>query len=288
MTDSEDDTYTIPLQDQRVFGAGIKRKRINFVPAENATIPKRSTTTNVADLYLSVVMKEKSSVGGERAEEGVIAAATATATEPSSTLQTTSQAASTTASTAEPTPEPQTLAATNEGEPNEKDEMATAVSICEICNYPILPTGRTGTPHESSLAHQLSLQHSHPPSSIDRTRKGLPILQASGWDPDSRLGLGAHGDGILHPLKPKPKNNTAGLGLDLKSLSKAGATQKAVAKKLNAKEARDKAEEDKRKAEILQRSFYRNEDVEKYLGKEANALLVMDQQFSTKRRGKKR
>ncbi|KAG7005432.1 hypothetical protein G7Y79_00019g046120 [Physcia stellaris] len=37
----QEEEYTIPLQDQRVFGAGIKRKRIAFVPA--ATSPTAST-----------------------------------------------------------------------------------------------------------------------------------------------------------------------------------------------------------------------------------------------------
>ena len=33
MADSDEDYYEVPLRDQRYFGAGIKRRRVNFVPA---------------------------------------------------------------------------------------------------------------------------------------------------------------------------------------------------------------------------------------------------------------
>jgi hypothetical protein len=65
MADADEEDYFVPLEDQRVFGAGIKRKRIAFVPASADTtttsaIPSTTSPpkTNVADRYLSIVMKD--------------------------------------------------------------------------------------------------------------------------------------------------------------------------------------------------------------------------------------
>ena len=60
MTESDDEFYTIPIKDQRVFGAGIKRKRVPFVAASastSATSPSTpsSTARSVAERYLSIV-----------------------------------------------------------------------------------------------------------------------------------------------------------------------------------------------------------------------------------------
>ncbi|KPI35522.1 uncharacterized protein AB675_10924 [Cyphellophora attinorum] len=64
MADADDEDYFVPLEDQRVFGAGIKRKRIAFVPAtDDATttsaIPSTTSPpkTTVADRYLSIVLQ---------------------------------------------------------------------------------------------------------------------------------------------------------------------------------------------------------------------------------------
>lgn len=64
MSVTTDDDYYVPLVDQRVFGAGIKRKRIAFVPAttEQTSIPKASSTTeNAGARYLSIVLKKEQS-----------------------------------------------------------------------------------------------------------------------------------------------------------------------------------------------------------------------------------
>ncbi|KAF2804786.1 uncharacterized protein BDZ99DRAFT_143106 [Mytilinidion resinicola] len=106
----------------------------------------------------------------------------------------------------------------------------------------------------------------HPPSHIDRTRKGLSYLESYGYDPDSRTGLGAKGDGILHPIKAKEKRDTVGLGMKLKS-SKDGKPH--VQKRpinLDASKIRKMHDEDKKKHKKLVKLFYGNDDVEKYLG----------------------
>ncbi|KAH7054516.1 hypothetical protein B0J12DRAFT_570784 [Macrophomina phaseolina] len=198
MSDSDDETYTIPIKDQRYFGAGLKRKRVKFVPASSlATHQPTSSGSAISDLYLSIV---------------------GAATE-----------------SAPPSPAPEN---------------------CDICKLPL------GEGHESSLAHQVCLQHSHPPSAIERSRKGLSFLQAQGWDPDSRKGLGKGGEGILYPIKLKEKKDTVGLGMHV---PKNGAP-KARVEKLGAKEVRRNEEQGKKRREQLQRMFYMNDDVLRYLG----------------------
>ncbi|KAI5307161.1 Actin- protein 6 [Ascosphaera pollenicola] len=139
--------------------------------------------------------------------------------------------------------------------------------ICEVCNRPIPDTSVSSIrKHEASFVHQVSLPHSHPPSSIDRTRRGYKYLQSFGWDPDSRQGLGSAGQGIREPLKARAKNDTVGLGIDVKRLKKEGKVVKKKEKRLNAKEVRQMEKSDKKKSERLRRMFYANDEVEKHLG----------------------
>ncbi|EKG19224.1 hypothetical protein MPH_03484 [Macrophomina phaseolina MS6] len=227
MSDSDDETYTIPIKDQRYFGAGLKRKRVKFVPASSpATHQPTSSGSAISDLYLSIVG------GGKNAEPSHAGSSKASGDgEPQSSTH--GDAAAT--ESAPPSPAPEN---------------------CDICKLPL------GEGHESSLAHQVCLQHSHPPSAIERSRKGLSFLQAQGWDPDSRKGLGKGGEGILYPIKLKEKKDTVGLGMHV---PKNGAP-KARVEKLGAKEVRRNEEQGKKRREQLQRMFYMNDDVLRYLG----------------------
>lgn len=230
----DDEEYTIPLQDQWVFGAGIKRKRVQFVPSTSSTstattlaTPSVKSSRSIGDIYLSRVLSTTPELESN----------TSTPT----TLETTPEAAST---------------------------------VCEVCNLPLSETGDNSSlklesrPHEASLAHQVCLTHSHPPSHLDRKRKGLSYLSAYGWDPDSRQGLGASGQGIQFPIKPKSKNcknDKLGLGLvvpkkDLEKFKKQGRVEKLDAGKLKKLEVQEK-----RKAERLREMFYQNDDVQRYL-----------------------
>lgn len=223
----EDEDYYIPLEDQRVFGAGIKRKRIAFVPATTtestvpSTAPSTSNSNSIADRYLSLVLSKPTDL---------------------STLPAAYPAPTTPAPT-EPAP------------------------LCTICAQPLSPT------HETTLAHQVCLEHSHPPSHLDRSRAGLRYLNSYGWDPDARTGLGANADGRRFPIKPIPKHDTVGLREkeDVEALAARVKVRKAenktgVVKKLGAKEVRRKDDEMRKKAERLRGMFYQNDEVDKYLG----------------------
>ncbi|KAB8297703.1 hypothetical protein EYC80_001510 [Monilinia laxa] len=235
---ADDDTYEIPLQDQRVFGAGIKRKRVKFVPSTSSSTTQPTASSNsatsISDFYLRLVPSEDSP-GSE----------------------------STQTESSVPSRDP---------------------AVCEVCKLPVFtgPEAIMGEdmvdssdtlntisstkprPHEASLAHQVCLNHSHPPSHVDRNRKGLAYLSSYGWDPDSRLGLGASGQGIQYPIKPKPKDDKLGIGIVLPKDS--GIRKTTKIQKLDAGKVRKLHEKDRKKGEILREMFYRNDDVERYLG----------------------
>ncbi|KAA8570701.1 hypothetical protein MFRU_011g02340 [Monilinia fructicola] len=234
---SGEDTYEIPLQDQRVFGAGIKRKRVKFVPSTSSSTiqptASSNSATSISDFYLKLVLS-KDSRGSE-------------ITQTESSI---------------PSRDP---------------------AVCEVCKLPLstgpeaiiaedmadsLDTSNTISsikprPHEASLAHQVCLNHSHPPSHVDRNRKGLAYLSSYGWDPDSRRGLGASGQGIQYPIKPKPKDDKLGIGEVLPKDN--GIRKPEKIRKLDAGKVRKLHEKDRKKGEMLREMFYRNDDVERYL-----------------------
>ncbi|KAH7355219.1 hypothetical protein BKA65DRAFT_497935 [Rhexocercosporidium sp. MPI-PUGE-AT-0058] len=235
---SDDETYEIPLQDQRVFGAGIKRKRVKFVPSSTASttsLSGKSSGQSVSNLYLQMVLP------GDQKSIPPLPSKSANRIEDSSSTE------------------------------------SVQIQMCEICTLPLSeaamppPTEALETeqstkqrPHEASLAHQVCLAHSHPPSHLDRNRKGLTYLSAYGWDPDSRRGLGAEGQGIQFPIKTKPKDDKLGIGVVLPE--EADWRKKEKVQKLDAGKVRKLYEQDKKKAERLREMFYRNDDVERYLG----------------------
>lgn len=119
-----------------------------------------------------------------------------------------------------------------------------------------------------NIASQLNLQYVKPPSNLDRSRKGLRYLEAQGWDPDKRAGLGVNEEGIAFPIKAVEKKDRAGVGVPQRALS-ARNIEPTKVQKLNAKQARRFAQEEKRKHERLQRLFYQDDRIEKYLGPDA-------------------
>jgi hypothetical protein len=101
---------------------------------------------------------------------------------------------------------------------------------------------------------------------------GLRYLTTHGWDPDSRLGLGARQEGIRIPVKPKEKHDTEGLRESLPDDSRAIIKKKKATfrredkvVKLNAKQVRIQDTQAKRRADRLRQSFY-GPDLDKYLG----------------------
>jgi hypothetical protein len=239
--DDDDDEYEIPLRDQRYFGAGLKRKRVRFVASTeqaeqigSTSLPATPKVSSAADRYLSIVLGRSNTA--ERASSA-------------------------------PALEHVTLvvAQTKELEKDTISEETKPLDVaaglyCDLCRRGIA-ANVTRAAHEGSIAHQISLQHSYPPSHVDRDRKGLAVLQDHGWDPDSRLGLGAKGEGILQPIKAVDNPNKAGVGA---RLAPARVKEKPV--KLDAGKVRRLAKEGKKKAERLRNSFYMSDDVQKYLG----------------------
>ncbi|KAI4168072.1 MAG: hypothetical protein LQ343_006671 [Gyalolechia ehrenbergii] len=235
MADEDDDEYLIPLQDQRVFGAGMRRKGIKFVSPLDDGTDQQSTSKfssqGAGDRYLAIVLNKN------RLQDD-----------------------------------------SNEKQPGEKfcadvsSDPEPEPAICEICRLPIAIDNHEAReairkPHETSLAHQACLEHSHPPSHLYRNRHGFKYLSLYGWDPDARQGLGATGTGIRMPIKAQPKNDTLGLGLPAPSTS--SKVIKQPLKKLDAKQTRKGEAQAQKERQRLRNIFYQHEDVEKYLGPHA-------------------
>lgn len=155
-------------------------------------------------------------------------------------------------------------------------EEANDVEVCEICKMPFTSaapangkvSGAKSSHHEASIVHQVCLTHSHPPSALDRNRKGLSILEAAGWDPDSRTGLGLSGQGVRYPINAKPKEDRLGVGVVVPKdfhVKK----QKEKPKMLDAKKVRKLAAEDRKRTDKLQQQIFGKVDLERYLGKGA-------------------
>lgn len=152
------------------------------------------------------------------------------------------------------------------GQPPPRPE---AYPACGICGEPVKE--QDPRMHYLSPAHQAALPRTHIPSAIDRTRMGLKYMSKHGYDVDARLGLGASGQGMLFPLVPKEKRDKLGLGIDKKEHEKkralGGASVADVKEgRLDAGKVRKMAKVEKKKHDKLQRMFYGNDEVEKYLG----------------------
>lgn len=262
--EAEDEDYFLAPQDQRVFGAGIKRKRIDFVPASTteSSITKPATSLKVNDggsvgaRYLAIVLQKQTRDEKEADKE------------------------------TQPEKGDETRGAKDMAAPEPENN-----SLCLVCKQPLaspIPHGDDGdgrsTPHESSLAHQVCLSHVRPPSHFDRSHVGVRYLSSYGWDVDSGTGLGAQQDGIRIPIKTREKNDTVGLRErvddddDAESGSVTGKRKKrqgewnrenqkenAARTRMNAKQVRLQEAEGKRRAERIRRILY-GPDLEKYLG----------------------
>ena len=222
----EEEEYFLPLQDQRVFGAGIKRKRVAFVPSSSLNSSgseqdRSATARSASDIYLSIVQKRQ--VGSPAANND----------RPKATVE----------------------------DNDTEDDL-----LCAVCRLPVhkIAGGSMAIKraHESSIAHQVCLTPSTPPSHLDRNHVGVRYLANYGWDPGSRGGLGARAEGIRVPIKAKMKSDTAGIGSDVSKPMKA---QKPVRRKLNAKEVNLEKARGRRKAAQLRDALY-GKDLEQYLG----------------------
>ncbi|KAL9009285.1 MAG: hypothetical protein Q9173_005667 [Seirophora scorigena] len=232
MISQEESEYLYPLQDQRLFGAGVRRKKINFVASGNVTkeqFAPQVATLGAGDRYLAIVLNKSSTRSYGEPEE-------------------------------------------HKGEGTSSSDRVSEADdgsnvVCDICHLPMDLAGAEETlhkPHETSLAHQVCLEHSHPPSHLDRNRPGLKYLSSYGWDPDGRRGLGASGTGIRIPIKSKPKNDTLGLGL--LASSPANKVPKPTTRKLDARQTRKGEAQAQKDRQRLRNLFYQHEAVDRYLG----------------------
>ena len=228
-----EDTGLVPLQDQRVFGAGHKRKRIILVPpsasSEANAAPPSHTAFSAAQRYLSIVFQDVSdaSLTGPQTSKLIVL----DESETQSSLPSLSEAPGT---------------------------------FCEICCSPqTIPSTtdfadtKARTIHTASIAHQYCLAHSQPPSHLNRQHIGVKYLLSHGWDPDARLGLGASSQGITAPVKGTVKNDTVGVGAGVGPL-KAGSQPKQ--KRLNARAVREMDRQDRKKREQLEDLYYASDD----------------------------
>ena len=225
--DQDDQFDDVPLHHKRPFGSGLQRKPIAFVPASDG------------DLHVSEQITKPS---------------------PSQNIGDLYLS----------------MVLPKERSRSEPPQLEKTAEVCSVCRAPLARNSGNGVEedsqvvvvypknaHESSLAHQVCLAHSHPPSALDRSRMGLKNLESYGWDPDLRSGLGASEQGIKFPLKSKPKLDTLGLG---QVVPKNAPKPKEKKQLLDAGKIKKMAKEDKRKTDILRRHLYSNQDLEKYLG----------------------
>jgi hypothetical protein len=152
------------------------------------------------------------------------------------------------------------------GQPQPKSE---AYPACGICGESVKEQDQRM--HFLSPAHQAALPRAPIPSAIDRSRMGLKYMSKHGFDVDARVGLGVSGQGMLFPLVPKEKRDKFGLGIDKKEHEKkralGGASIADVKEgRLDAGKIRKLATVERRKHDKLQKMFYGNDEVEKYLG----------------------
>lgn len=230
----DDPEYAIPLQHKRPFGSGLKRKRVVFVPASSGGL--NSTAESARPAPSRSVSDLYLSLVLPKDNRNPDSGRTA--------------------------PGP--------GEP----------AVCEVCKLPLGENEDAGEPggarssvtrpHEATIAHQVCMSHSHPPSALDRSRMGMSVLQSQGWDPDARKGLGASQQGIQFPLKAKPKDDTLGIGVEVPKdfVSKAKTTKekREKAQAYDAKKVRKMVADDRKRTERLRERIFGNSDVEKYLG----------------------
>lgn len=239
MSDEEyEEAEDVPLHHMKPFGSGLRRNEIKFVPASNeeSTVIEnensKSSGQNIRDFYLNMVLKKSTISNGE------------TSTEPA------------------------------------RETQETDIEVCEVCKMPITSTSSTNSKshqpnnagkashHEASIVHQVCLTHSHPPSALDRNRMGLSVLEAAGWDPDARTGLGATGQGVQFPIKAKAKEDRLGVGVVVPKDFRVK-KQKEKPKMLDAKKVRKMAVDDRKRTDKLQQQIFGKVDLEKYLGKGA-------------------
>lgn len=101
--------------------------------------------------------------------------------------------------------------------------------------------------------------HSAPPA-VDRSRFGLRILAKHGYDAKSGRGLGAQEQGITTPIELAQKLDKTGIGITPRAPTPkkepTASVPPGVKKSMNAKECREQAAREKKRAATLEKLFY--------------------------------
>ena len=230
---SDDEEYTIPLQDKRVFGAWIKRRRVLFVPASQseglsgaklADFGRKSESgkrESAAERYLGIVLGGGAGAesgdgkagddddGGKRESEREEVATASTALLPSQPKARDTQKEPESGSPSIPS-QPSEQHTTTKDTPRAPPESfdiqpcealpdpatMTESNLCPTCRLP-LPSSPSTTHshrvHRASTAHQASLPHHFPPNHLPRETFAARYLASYGYDPDAHVGLGPEG-----------------------------------------------------------------------------------------------
>ncbi|KIH90307.1 hypothetical protein SPBR_00971 [Sporothrix brasiliensis 5110] len=157
---------------------------------------------------------------------------------------------------------------------DEASTTAPTTPACDVCRLPLTtPSSAAAHHHESCLVHQVALDHSKPPSSLNRGRLGLAIMSAQGWDPDSGRGLGADQQGMPYPIEAKlrPERQALGNGpapssSESRSRSSGSAASAPTRnRKHTRKQLRAMEEDRRRRYDRLREQIMGNKDLDKYL-----------------------
>ncbi|CAK7565542.1 MAG: hypothetical protein SEPTF4163_003459 [Sporothrix epigloea] len=235
---NDDDALDTPLHRLPGFGTGLHRKRVAFVKA--GEVP--ATKTSPAD-----------SLSGGAVSDLYLSIVMGQAKEPQESKKT------------------ETVNPTAKGSADE-------TAACQVCRLPLTTTASVAAHHhETCLVHQVSLDHSKPPSALDRSRFGLAIMSAHGWDPDSGRGLGANQQGMPYPvearLRPERQalgdasaNGTKGHSSTRRSAGTAPLDQAPAHKRHHTRKQLRAMEEDRRRRhDRLREQIMGSRDLDKYL-----------------------
>ncbi|CAK7232914.1 hypothetical protein SBRCBS47491_008431 [Sporothrix bragantina] len=236
---NEDGASDTPLHRLPGFGTGLHRQRVAFVKAGEAPASKSSPSSG--------------SLSGGNVSDLYLSIVMGQST---TTTTTTASAATATKTSADET------------------------TACEVCRLPLTSSALAAAHHhETCLVHQVSLDHSKPPSALNRSRFGLAIMSAQGWDPDSGRGLGVDQQGMPYPIEARlrPERQALGNPPSSSQSSRSRPTGTAASdpaparnRKYTRKQLRAMEEDRRRRHDRLREQIMGSRDLDKYLRPQAD------------------
>jgi len=223
-----------------------------------------ATKASLGDVYLSIVLpKKKQAIAiQEEADRGAVVIQGGVEDSHGATNDRPGLPEKVRIVPAAPAPAPAVLSVdASSGPSSHASDPNTKSTICPTCNQSVDPNDPTA--HSTTLHHQLSLPHSHPPSALNRTSMGYTYLSSYGFDVDARLGLGASGSGRLHPVRASNRADKDKLGI---GATKEEKTERIRREGLDAGEAKKMEEGKKKKEQRMRDLVYGSDEVNKYLG----------------------